>query len=57
MWGLFVKRLVFSFNLLVVSTDKVMTAAEVSTWERPCVCFVDVGFEVFLYVRMKSVCL
>ena len=35
MQELFVKSLVFSFNLI----------AGVGTWERPCVCFVDAGLE------------
>ena len=42
MLGLFVKRLVFSFNCY---KHGVMITANVGTWERPCVCFVDAGFE------------
>ena len=32
---------------------EVIIAANVSTWERSCVCFVDTGLEVF-GVRIKS---
>ena len=44
MQRLFVKYLVFSFNLIVVII-KVMTVANDDTWERSCVCFVDSGLE------------
>ena len=45
MRGLFSRRFVFSFNLMVVTTIEVMIAAHVGTWERSCVCFVDAGLE------------
>ena len=44
MQRLFVKYLVFSFNLIVVII-KVTTVANDDTWERSCVCFVDSGLE------------
>ena len=44
MRGLFVKCLVFSFNLIVVR--RLIIAANIGTWEGPCVCFVNAELEV-----------
>ena len=39
------KRLVFNFNLMIVS-KRSKVAANVNIWERSCVRFVDAGLEV-----------
>ena len=44
MQGLFVKRLVFSFDFYG-HKHEVLIAANVGIWERSFVCFVDAGLE------------